>query len=255
MVKETPALPEIIGLAIGIEVSANKKIGRVSATYSAQESCPDDCPWQGSGCYAETGHVGIHTARLNRTARETGATHLDVAISEAAAIGRLTGRFPLRLHIVGDCRDNESAGIVAGASARYQSLHGQPVWSYTHAWRVVDRSTWGIVSILASCDAPDQLADAHARGYATALVVPDPHTDRRAKPIPGTDFVGIPCPQQTGAAESCETCRLCWRDDILRASRRTILFAPDGTTGKRITAAMRDRVPHRTVAVRLPVVQ
>jgi hypothetical protein len=38
----------------------------VSATYVSQQSCPDDCPLLGNGCYAETGNVGIHTNRLNR---------------------------------------------------------------------------------------------------------------------------------------------------------------------------------------------
>lgn len=42
----------------------------VSATYVAQESCPESCPLLGNGCYAETGNVGIHTNRINAQAKE-----------------------------------------------------------------------------------------------------------------------------------------------------------------------------------------
>jgi hypothetical protein len=78
---------------------------------------------------------------------------------------------PLRLHTVGDCRTDEAARIVAAAAERYMDAGGGPVWTYTHAWRLVDRASWGRVSVLASCETPEQVELARARGYATAIVV------------------------------------------------------------------------------------
>jgi len=51
--------------AFAVEVSDNKKIGPMSATYVSQESCPGDCPHMGNGCFAELGVMAIHTSRLN----------------------------------------------------------------------------------------------------------------------------------------------------------------------------------------------
>lgn len=57
---------------IAIEKSQDRKLsrrGNVSATYAPQQTCPQDCPLLGAGCYAEVGHVGIHTRRLNKKAQ------------------------------------------------------------------------------------------------------------------------------------------------------------------------------------------
>jgi hypothetical protein len=85
----------------------------------------------------------------------------------------------MRLHTVGDCRTDEAAKIVAAAAERYMDAGGGPVWTYTHAWRLVDRASWGRVSVLASCETPEQVELARARGYATAIVV-DEFDDRTA---------------------------------------------------------------------------
>ena len=53
-------------LARAIETTENSKTGPVSVTYAAQGSCPDECVFKGSGCYAETGPTGIITNRLNK---------------------------------------------------------------------------------------------------------------------------------------------------------------------------------------------
>ena len=47
---------------VAVEVSGNRKLGPVSATYVSQRSCPRDCPFLGRGCYAEWGHTGVHSA-------------------------------------------------------------------------------------------------------------------------------------------------------------------------------------------------
>lgn len=103
--------------AIFVKKSQNKKLGTVSSTWASQESCPKTCPFQNSGCYAESGHSGIVTRRLNKQA--VGASSLDVAKKEADLIienSKNKDPLPLRLHVVGDCPSPIEATIVANAS-------------------------------------------------------------------------------------------------------------------------------------------
>jgi hypothetical protein len=139
------------------------------------------------------------------------------------------------LHVVGDSRTNAAAQIVAGASAEYSARHGQPVWAYTHAWRDVDRSSWGAVSVLASCETEQDVRDATARGYATALVWDT------ARPLPATvgDLKAWQCPQQTGARPDCARCQACTHDTAL-LGRATVIFAIHGNK-KRAAAAVAGR--------------
>src|SRR5262245_14843732 len=156
--------------AIGVAKSANQKVGPVRVTHRSQASCPTDCPFRASGCYAEQGLQGMVTRRLNRS---TETDPVVIARENAAAIDRLpTGAVPLRIDIVGDDTTAEGARITGAAAARYRVRGGGPVWKYTHSWRAIPRNAWGpALSILASCETTDHVKDAHARGYAAALVV------------------------------------------------------------------------------------
>lgn len=201
-----------------VELTQNGKLGACSATYVSQASCPRSCPFRGSGCYAEYGHASIQTRRLNGS-EERRAERL--ARAEARAIDRLTGLRPLRLHVVGDCRTARAAVIVARASKRYRQRWGNPVWTYSHAWRDVERSDWGDVSVLASVEAVTDLIAAESRGYATAIVVPE-FADTRMYTIQGRKI--LPCPEQTRGV-TCEECRLCMDDERLYRQGITIAFA------------------------------
>lgn len=104
--------------AIAVERSADSKLSinsQVSATYASQVTCPDSCPYRGAGCYAEYGNPGIHTARLN----SSGASSSEAIEQEARAIDKLSGTRPLRLHVVGDCRTDNQAQMLAAAAERY----------------------------------------------------------------------------------------------------------------------------------------
>ena len=224
---------------IAKEVSQNAKIGTVSATYVAQGSCPEDCPLFKNGCYAEDGKMGLITRGLN------GHAVLDpirLAEMEAEGIDSLSGRLPLRLHVVGDCKTDEAAQIVSEAAERYRTRQmrwlgkEQDVWGYTHAHNV-SRESWGKVSILRSCETPEQAQKAMADGFAAAMVVGE--FERTTAYEVADGMVGIPCPQQTGKVATCLDCRLCMKDAKLRNSGRVILFEAHGArrnTVKRVVA-------------------
>ena len=203
--------------AIAVASSANKKIGIAAATYAAQGSCPRTCPLLSAGCYAESGHVGIATRQLAAAAAES--SRADIAKTEAAAIDRLTGDRPLRLHVVGDSATNAAARTVSAAADRYSARTGAPVWTYTHAWRTVEHKSWGSVAVRASCESLEDVAAANARGYAAAIIVDEHPADGRAYQTAAGRV--IPCPEQT-RGRSCTDCRICW------TSTNTVAFAAHG---------------------------
>jgi hypothetical protein len=215
-------------LATAVEVSKNSKLGRVSATYAAQQSCPRACPFLNNGCYAEGGPMRFTTHRLNKAARARKAGHLAVARAEAAAIRRLSGTRPLRVHTVGDCRTDEAAQIVSQA---IESKGFPAAWSYTHSWRDVRRSSWGSVSILASCETLQEVRQARHRGYAAMLVVDRLPADGRAFMAEGVKV--IPCPEQTRGVK-CSECRLCFRDGFLKAAGAAIAVEAHGSRAEKV---------------------
>jgi hypothetical protein len=225
--------------ALAVETSDNRKLGPVSATYTSQSSCPRSCPWFGAGCYAETGMVGWTTRRLNRSGQRG---PLAVARAEARAIDGLTGDRLLRLHVVGDARTNAAARVLGAAARRYtlrgnSPRRGRKVWTYTHAWRTVERSSWGpAVSVLASVETAREARVAMAAGYAAALVVIDFEREG-AYEVDGLKV--LPCPEQTRGV-TCRDCGLCRDDDRLRSAGLVIGFAAHGTGGpavrRRLTA-------------------
>lgn len=223
---------------IAVAKSLNSKIGRVAATYVSQESCPKSCPFMGSGCYAETGMMGIHTKRLNKQSAAGKLSKLQLARNEARAVDSLSGELPLRLHVVGDCTTNQTARVVAGAARRYRQRFQSRVWAYTHAWRQVARASWGDVSVLASCETMADVRVAMGGGYAAAIVVSEHAGAGDGKATLRDGLRVVPCPQQTGRAADCMSCGLCLDADRLRAAGIVIEFATHGSQGKRASDAL-----------------
>lgn len=224
-----------------VELSDNKKIGYCSAIYKTLKSCPEDCPFMGAGCYGELGHVGIITRRLTASRFHSPE---GIARVEAAAIMSLTGRFDLRLDVVGDTRTDEAARIVSRAVLDYKDASRMyrhdgreaDVWKYTHAWKAVRRSSWQGVSILASVETDEQVCDAHSRGYATAMVVA-----KFAKPSVYVTEGGttiLPCPFHTRGTQ-CVDCRICMKDDRLLANEITIGFQAHGAMAGEVRKTLR----------------
>lgn len=235
--KKPPVRDELAAtkLAIVVQWSGNVKIGRVSTTYQSTVHCVD-CPMKGNGCYAEGGMVAMQKRRLDDAVRETHASPLRSARQEAAGIDalRAVGQ-GLRLHTSGDCPSPETTRVVASAAQRFMARGGGQAWTYTHAWRRVQRRTWRNVSVLASCETTDDARKAFAKGYAPAMVVErfdSPKTFERD----GVKL--IPCPAQTRDNVTCDSCRLCWNADALHARGMGIAFEAHGASKKRAARAV-----------------
>ena len=211
--------------------SENRKTGPCSNTYAAQSTCPKSCPFRnGKGCYAELGHTGIITSRLNTAKKGALATiKYEVALMDAAP---KYGAMDLRVHVVGDCPTPECASIMGSAMVRYEKRTGRQAWTYTHAWRDVPASAWQGANVLASCESASDVRHAQAMGYATAMVVP-----RGGKAPAG--IKALPCLFEKKGIQ-CINCRLCLRAEPLRKAGVTIAFGAHGVmfkTVERVLAA------------------
>ena len=213
------------------KLSAN---GKVNATYVSQSTCLESCPFYNNGCYAEIGKTGYTTTKLNK-AREQNPTR--IARREAKGILGLKAVYPLRLHVVGDCKNKKSAEILAEACAEYTSKHGQPVWCYTHN-RKIPRSSWGSISIIRSCETLRQAENSMQAGFASALVVEKFASDKRY--YIGRGMYGIPCPVQTGKCASCVDCKLCMKDKSLISRKNVILFEAHGNGKKYVVKVLNE---------------
>lgn len=214
---------------IAKENTDNQKIGNSSTTYSGLNTCPSDCPFRKGACYAMHGPLGIIFRRLSKTKN----SHLREAQAEDEGIRNLSGEKDLRIHTTGDCKSDAAAQIVSNAAKEYCQRFGRKAWTFTHAWRQVKRSSWGQVSVLASCENPSQIKEAQKWGYATALVVKSFSSSKVFK-IDGVSV--IPCPNQVakhdGRKVTCTQCRLCLDDTNLLKQRLTIGFEAHGPSRK-----------------------
>lgn len=221
--------------ATAVEISQNVKTGFVSATYASQKSCDSDCPFLGKGCYAEHGYANVTTQRLNKDADDD---LIAIAQEEAALIDGLSGKFDLRVHVVGDCKTDDTATIVASAMKRHRRKKGRKAWTYTHAWRKVAKASWLGESVLASCETPNEVLQAKEKGYAAAIVV---EKFEREKLYEKDGIRLLPCPNQTSRKLTCADCGICMNASALERTGITVAFEAHGTSKKKIITTIENK--------------
>lgn len=209
------------------KLTTDHKKRRVMVTMASHESCPDRCPMKETKtCYTMRGKMGMIARDLNSFGP---ASPEEIATQEAAAIDRLPAGQFLRLHTVGDAKTEAAVRILAAAAERWVTRSiaagfiNPIVYSYTHAWDVVPREAWGIISIMASCETDADVAAASARGYACELT--RAHAEING-PIAG--LTPLPCPQQTGKLPDCASCGACGRDSMFVRTKRLLVLDPHG---------------------------
>ena len=218
-------------------VSGNAKTGVVSATYAPIQSCPDTCAFKDSGCYGQNGPCGRVFNRVTKNTDKLKLTLTDIARHEAKGIDGLPGELPLRLHVTGDCPTDESASIVSDACEHYSAKTDQPVWAYTHAWKTVNRDSWGGVNVLASVETASQALEAHSKGYTVAWVIP---LDKIADTVQQCAKMGLNAKLCNSFANKakCTQCRICFNTDVSKVD--VVLLPTHGTQVKKADQACKD---------------
>lgn len=206
-----------------VDRTESSKLGQVAATYAPMSTCDSSCPFKDKGCYAQLGHCAFTVNRINEHSK--GQTLRMIAQEEASKIVQLPGDVPLRLHISGDCRTPEAAKILAEAARVYTAKNGQPVWTYTHSWRLIPRKNWGSISVFASCETFKDVKYANSRGYAACMVRYKPFE----KPFFNKDdrYIMIPCKEQVKGI-TCKDCLLCVNDKSLLEKKTIVCFFAHG---------------------------
>jgi hypothetical protein len=217
--------------AKAVEITRAAKITGCSATYVSQSTCDTECPFLNAGCFAESGPVSWHAPDKLRE-----ADAVEALTQEARLIDTLSGQRPLRLHVVGDATSNETAAMLARSSGEYSKRWNMPVFTYTHAWRHIDRESWGEISVLASCETVEDTHLAMQKGYAAAIVRPDPPLAARAMKHNG--IRELPCVHETRDVP-CISCGLCWDDKRLREKKIVIRFTAHGRRSKTVATTLR----------------
>jgi len=213
----------------------------IRGTCRAEEcaSHPDNAG--GVKCYAYQGNTAFQNRRLEKLAEVTEATPLSLTTAEARMIRGFaeaqshTSGLDLRLGVSGEVSGPRGARQLADAAAHWRRQVGGRVWSYTHAWKRILRSSFGVASVLASVDNVSEVARARKRGYVPAIVLKEWHRDSLPfthKDDPsGTRF--IRCPNDTFGM-ACIECRLCLDDARLRERGMGIAFANKRTKKRKL---------------------
>jgi hypothetical protein len=188
--------------------SRNEKVGPIPVSTTEAATCPSDCPFKKSGCYADGGPLALFWGKVSR--HEAGVSWGEFCDQvKALPEGQLwrhnqAGDLPSN----GSMIDPEAMDMLITANA------GKRGFTYTHhnpaignnAGYIKDANMLGFTVNLSGNNLKhaDELAALNI-GPVVAVVAED-HPEKSM--TPGGRKVVV-CPEQTGKAKSCAECKLC----------------------------------------------
>lgn len=210
------------------EQSSNRKTGPIMVTTSPRETCPSECPFKGSACYAEGGPLRYIWSALDRgTAGETvanGKASLKVHTLQSLldAIGRQAGKL-WRMNQAGDLpgHGSEIRTDVLRMIVRANREAQAKGFTYTHkpvigqgpvvrrnreAIAHANRDGFTINLSANNLEHADQLADLDIGPVVTVLP-----SDATANAVTPKGRKVVVCPATQRDDVSCATCGLCAR--------------------------------------------
>ena len=207
--------------------SANVKTGPIPTSITSANSCPNSCPFMGSGCYAESGPLAIHWSKT--TNGERGMQWGEFCdIVRGLPEGQL-----FRHNVAGDLPSRigsrESIDPVLLGELVHANI-GRRGFTYTHKTNYVDNhywiksaNQWGFTVNLSANDLQhaDELAELDIGPVVTILPIDAPKTTT----TPNGRTV-VTCPATYLDDVNCSTCQLCQRQ------RTTIVGFPVHGSGK-----------------------
>jgi hypothetical protein len=192
--------------------SRNEKVGPIPVSTTSAKTCPTDCPFKKSGCYADGGPLALFWGKVTR---EDAGTDWDTFCQSVSALpeGQLW-----RHNQAGDLPGNGQFIDSDAMQSLIAANTGKRGFTYTHY----------------NMDTPDNqnvVYAANASGFTVNLsgnnlkhadklaalnigpvvcVVPEDHPEKSQTPEGRSVVV---CPEQTGKAKSCAECKLCQKAD------------------------------------------
>ena len=217
--------------------SGNAKTGPIPVSTSSAKLCPASCPFapaNGGGCYASSGPLAIHWAKV--TSGERGSNWKDFLQQIAELpIGQLW-----RMNQAGDIRDPKTAAGRQQLQQLTEANRGRRGWSYTHhrltpaAVAAVKGATAEGFTVNASTETIAAADAAVTKGLRAVTVVPSTDTRRVWRSPDGNPVVT--CPAQVHDGITCERCKLCQN----RAQDVIVAFRAHGTGRGKVDAFLPD---------------
>jgi len=202
-----------------VSSSSDKKIGKVLASYSTKDSCPDSCTLKSGGCYAwGLFYLNILSSKIDsgRIKRKS----FSEALKEKNSAAKIA-RHRVAGDVVGDvsetlaeCEQVEKSGLIN--------------IGYTHTWREKDSQPlkkW----FRASCQSFQELEEARSMGWSTTLIMSESLIPSKKFTMKNGESAFL-CPARIGEKGkkdiTCNDCTLCKVDDKTRD--KTVVFAAHG---------------------------
>lgn len=218
-------------------VSGNKKTGPIPVSTTSAESCPSDCPFMGSGCYAQSGPLAIHWKAVSRG--ERGMSWADFCL----AIARLPAGVLWRHNQAGDLphadgtiwREGLMNLVRANAKGKKRGFtytHHDVLRNWANRDYVRDANMCGFTVNLSGNDLAHADALAAADCGPVVVVLPSDVQGNQVVRTPAGRKVVV-CPATYREDVSCASCGLC-----ARADRDCIVGFPAHGSGVRKATAV-----------------
>ena len=218
--------------------SGNVKVGPIPVSTSSEQTCPKECPLNGSDCYARFGPLTMHWSKVS-----AGKRGIDRWSLFCKAVKRFPQRQKWRHNQAGDLpKDGRRSKVDRIHRGKLKQLSaasaGKRGWTYTHYDPTDDHNRKAIqeanrvdgFTINLSADSLIQADSYHAMDIGPVVCILPKDAPNRGNRTPA----GIPivvCPAQTTETVSCEQCMLCENRD-----RKSIVgFKAHGTASKRLS--------------------
>jgi hypothetical protein len=199
--------------------SRNEKVGPIPVSTTSAKTCPSDCPFKKSGCYADGGPLALFWGKVTR---EDAGTDWDSFCGQVKALpeGQLW-RHNQAGDLPGNGKEIDHDALMALVSAN----EGRKGFTYTHYNPIgYNKDNDALMNALCIAKAneggftvnmsgnnlkhADQLAA--LKIGPVVCVVPEDHPEHSTTPEGRKVVV---CPEQTGKAKSCAECKLCQKVD------------------------------------------
>lgn len=167
-----------------VSQSSDKKIGKVMASYSPIESCPDSCSLKTGGCYA----WGLFY--LRSLGKKIAKGDLNKSLDEAFSKMKSTAKI-VRHRVAGDVLGDQDQTV---EECKFVESKGLINIGYTHDWRNPDTEVLRPY-FRASCNNLEEVYEAKEKGWGSTLVVSE---DTPNKVTLSNGQKGIMCPVVTG---------------------------------------------------------
>jgi len=212
-------------------VSSNQKTGPIPVSTSSANTCPDVCPFKKNGCYADSGPLALHWAKVSKGER---GDSLETFVN---AIKRFPKGQLWRHNQAGDLMGENNSIDAEGLRAIVAANKGRKGYTYTHKpmtpenQALVKEANDAGFTINLSGNNLKHADKLKALGIApVTAIVPENAPDKGVTPE-GNRWIA--CPAQTRENVSCASCKLC-----SVANRGIIIaFKAHGTSKKKAMQA------------------